>query len=80
MQEKTESELESARLLLLQFDHQIASLSHQKSTKTAELEKLAHFRVKIGDEIEKGRSEILLLEKGMKEMVKRNEWIEDNQK
>ena len=80
MQQKAEAELESARLHLLRFDHEITALQTQKSFGSTELEKLALLRTKLGSEIEKISCEIGSNEKELKEMLKRNEWIGDAQK
>ena len=44
------------------------------------VEKLKNLKVEILGEIEKKRNEIEGIEKDLKNVVKRNEWIEDNQK
>lgn len=72
--------MESAKLHLLRFDHEISALVQQKSSLQAQLEKLSLLRAKNADSIEKMRTEIGAIEKEMKELMKRNEWIEDNQK
>lgn len=72
--------MESARLHLLRFDHEISAMQTQRSTKQSELEKLTHLRAKIGSEIEKISGDILSMEKDLKETLKRNEWINDSQK
>lgn len=80
LQQKAEAELESARLHLLRFDHEITALNQQKSAKMAKIEKLAVLKVKICGEIEKKKNEIETFEKDLKGILKRNEWIEDHQK
>lgn len=80
MQQKAESELESARLHLLRFDHEITALSQQKSNHLAQIEKLNLLKVKIGGEIEKLGAEIVGIENELKGSLKRHEWIVDNQK
>lgn len=72
--------MESARLHLLRFDHEISALQSQKLANQSELEKLSHLRAKIGTEIEKISNEIASIEKDLKETLKRNEWISDSQK
>ena len=44
------------------------------------VEKLKNLKVEILGEIEKKRNEIEGIEKELKNVLKRNEWIEDNQK
>lgn len=44
------------------------------------IEKFTMLKVKICGEIEKMTNEIEAIEKELKNLVKRNEWIEDNQK
>jgi len=44
------------------------------------VEKLKNLKGEILGEIEKKRNEIEGIEKDLKNVVKRNEWIEDNQK
>lgn len=72
--------MESARLHLLRFDHEITALSQQKSAKVAQMEKLTLSRAKISGEIEKMANEMEGIEKDLKGALKRNEWIEDSQK
>ncbi len=72
--------MESACLHLLRFDHEISALSQQKSAHQAQLEKLSLSRTRLAGETEKMRGDIGNIEKELKELMKRNEWIEDNQK
>ena len=72
--------MESARLHLLRFDHEMSSLQNQKSSHQLELEKLTLSRTKIGAEIEKISGEIGTIEKELKDSLKRNEWIQDAEK
>lgn len=80
MQEKAESELESARLHLLRFDHEIRALNQEKTNQMAKIENLRILKDEILSEIEKRGNEIEGIEKELKNAVKRNEWIQDNQK
>lgn len=72
--------MESARLHLLRFDHEITALSQQKSAKVAQMEKLTLLRAKISGDIEKMAGEFEGIETDLKGALKRNEWIEDSQK
>lgn len=65
---------------LLRFDHEIAALQTQKSFNQSELEKKMLLRTKIELEIENIILEIGVIEKDLKEIFKRNEWINDSQK
>lgn len=80
MEQKAEAELESARLHLLRFDHEITALNQRKTSQIAKIEKLALLKVKISGEIEKMGNEIEAIGKELKNAIKRSEWIEDNQK
>ena len=75
-----ERQLESARLHLLRFDHQITSLSQKKSFQMDQLEKLSLLRVNLAADLKKVKEEIFETEKELEEMSKKNCWIEDNQR
>ena len=80
MQQKLESELESARLHLLRFDHEISALTHQKSANQSRLERISMERMKIAGEMAKLKEGIVEGEKELQEIMKKNAWIEDNRK
>lgn len=80
LHKKAEIELESARLHLLRFDHQITALTQQKSFQIGQLEKLSLLRSKIENDLKKMREEVSSNEKELEEMFKKNSWIQDNQR
>lgn len=72
--------MESARLHLLRFDHEITALTQQKSNQSAQIERLQLLRAQISADTERIRNEISGIEKELKDSIKKNEWIIDNQK
>jgi chromosome segregation ATPase len=78
--DKAESELESARLHLLRFDHEISALLQERASLNGLLEKVSLKRVKLQSEFERIEQELESLEKDMKDMKRKNEWIGDSEK
>lgn len=65
---------------LLRFDHEIAALSQQKSHQSAQIERLQLLCSQITSDLERIVGEILGIERELKDLSKKNEWIIDNQK